>query len=100
MTSIFCTSVWSRKCCTSRRNAAASISVRVASGISVVIRCEYHRRRSKPSERSERSRLWYGGEVELPSSVTTLDHNGTTYFVVGTAHVSQRSVDEVRHVIA
>src|SRR5262245_37077230 len=44
--------------------------------------------------------MWYGGEVELPNSVTTLDHDGTKYFVVGTAHVSQRSVDEVRHVIA
>jgi len=38
--------------------------------------------------------------VELPNSVTTLEHEGTTYFVVGTAHVSQRSVDEVRQVIA
>ena len=36
---------------------------------------------------------------DLPNSVTTLEHGGTTYFVVGTAHVSQRSVDEVRHVI-
>jgi pheromone shutdown-related protein TraB len=43
--------------------------------------------------------MWYGGEVELPNSVTTLEHEGTTYFVIGTAHVSQRSVDEVRHVI-
>ena len=38
--------------------------------------------------------------MELPNSVTTLEHGGTTYFVIGTAHVSQRSVDEVRHVIA
>ena len=38
--------------------------------------------------------------MELPSSVTTLDHAGTKYFVIGTAHVSQRSVEEVRHVIA
>jgi pheromone shutdown-related protein TraB len=44
--------------------------------------------------------MWYGGEVELPNSVTTLEHEGTTYFVIGTAHVSQRSVEEVRHVIA
>lgn len=36
---------------------------------------------------------------DLPNSVTTLEHGGTKYFVVGTAHVSQRSVDEVRHVI-
>jgi pheromone shutdown-related protein TraB len=36
---------------------------------------------------------------ELPSSVTTLEVGATTYFVVGTAHVSQRSVDEVRQVI-
>jgi pheromone shutdown-related protein TraB len=43
--------------------------------------------------------MWYGGEVELPNSVTTLEHEDTTYFVIGTAHVSQRSVDEVRHVI-
>jgi pheromone shutdown-related protein TraB len=32
--------------------------------------------------------------------VTTLEHAGTTYHVVGTAHVSQRSVEEVREVIA
>lgn len=37
--------------------------------------------------------------VDLPNSVTTLEHRGTKYFVVGTAHVSQASVDEVRHVI-
>jgi len=37
--------------------------------------------------------------VELPNSVTTLERGETKYFVVGTAHVSQRSVDEVRHVI-
>jgi pheromone shutdown-related protein TraB len=35
----------------------------------------------------------------LPASVTTLEHGGTTFFVVGTAHVSQTSVDEVREVI-
>ena len=44
--------------------------------------------------------MWYGGEVELPNSVTTIDHEGTKYFVIGTAHVSQKSVEEVRHVIA
>jgi pheromone shutdown-related protein TraB len=44
--------------------------------------------------------MWYGDSVELPNSVTTLEHEGTTYFVIGTAHVSQRSVDEVRQVIA
>jgi pheromone shutdown-related protein TraB len=43
--------------------------------------------------------MWYGGEVELPNSVTTLEHGDTKYFVIGTAHVSQRSVEEVRHVI-
>jgi pheromone shutdown-related protein TraB len=37
--------------------------------------------------------------VELPNSVTTLEHGDTKYFVIGTAHVSQRSVEEVRHVI-
>ncbi len=36
---------------------------------------------------------------ELPSSVTTLEVGATKYFVVGTAHVSQKSVDEVKHVI-
>jgi pheromone shutdown-related protein TraB len=36
---------------------------------------------------------------ELPNSVTTLEVGDTKYFVVGTAHVSQKSVDEVRHVI-
>jgi pheromone shutdown-related protein TraB len=35
----------------------------------------------------------------LPASVTELVHDGTTFFVVGTAHVSQTSVDEVRSVI-
>ena len=38
--------------------------------------------------------------MELPNSVTTVEHGDTTYFVIGTAHVSQRSVDEVRQVIA
>ena len=38
--------------------------------------------------------------MDLPNSVTTLVHEDTTYFVIGTAHVSQRSVEEVRHVIA
>ena len=37
--------------------------------------------------------------MELPNSVTTLEHGDTKYFVIGTAHVSQRSVEEVRHVI-
>ena len=36
----------------------------------------------------------------LPASVTEVTHDGTTYYIVGTAHVSQRSVDEVRSVIA
>lgn len=44
--------------------------------------------------------MWYEGGVDLPPSVTTLEHAGTTYHVVGTAHVSQRSVEEVREVIA
>jgi len=35
----------------------------------------------------------------LPSSVTELVHDGVTYYVVGTAHVSQKSVDEVAAVI-
>jgi pheromone shutdown-related protein TraB len=43
--------------------------------------------------------MWYGVDVDLPASVTTLEHGGTTFHVVGTAHVSQRSVDEVRKVI-
>jgi pheromone shutdown-related protein TraB len=38
--------------------------------------------------------------VELPPSVTTLTSQDTTYHVIGTAHVSQRSVEEVREVIA
>jgi pheromone shutdown-related protein TraB len=38
--------------------------------------------------------------VDLPASVTTLVDGDTTYYVVGTAHVSQRSVDDVRQVIA
>ena len=44
--------------------------------------------------------MWYERGVALPESVTTLEHDGTTYHVLGTAHVSQRSVDEVREVIA
>lgn len=35
----------------------------------------------------------------LPDSVTEIVHEGTTYYVVGTAHVSQRSVDDVKAVI-
>jgi pheromone shutdown-related protein TraB len=37
--------------------------------------------------------------VDLPASVKTVTIGDTTYHVVGTAHVSQRSVDEVREVI-
>jgi pheromone shutdown-related protein TraB len=44
--------------------------------------------------------MWYERGVALPESVTTFEHDGTTYHVLGTAHVSQRSVDEVREVIA
>ncbi|HEX4453129.1 MAG TPA: TraB/GumN family protein [Kofleriaceae bacterium] len=35
----------------------------------------------------------------LPSSVTTLTRGDTTFYVVGTAHVSQKSVDDVRTTI-
>ncbi|HEY5938651.1 MAG TPA: TraB domain-containing protein, partial [Kofleriaceae bacterium] len=35
----------------------------------------------------------------LPESVTELVHDGTTYYVIGTAHVSQKSVDDVRTLI-
>ncbi|MEJ7600905.1 MAG: TraB/GumN family protein [Kofleriaceae bacterium] len=35
----------------------------------------------------------------LPDSVTEIVHDGTTYYVIGTAHVSQKSVDDVRAVI-
>lgn len=35
----------------------------------------------------------------LPGSVTELVHEGTTYYIVGTAHVSKQSVDDVRAVI-
>jgi pheromone shutdown-related protein TraB len=35
----------------------------------------------------------------LPSSVTELVHEGTTYYLVGTAHVSKQSVEDVRAVI-
>jgi pheromone shutdown-related protein TraB len=37
--------------------------------------------------------------MDLPPSVTTMSHGDTTYYVVGTAHVSQKSVDDVRTVI-
>jgi pheromone shutdown protein TraB len=35
----------------------------------------------------------------LPSSVTEIVHEGVTYYLVGTAHVSQQSVEDVRAVI-
>ncbi|MBX3157205.1 MAG: TraB/GumN family protein [Deltaproteobacteria bacterium] len=35
----------------------------------------------------------------LPDSVTTLERDGTTFYLIGTAHVSQRSVDDVKQVI-
>ncbi len=38
-------------------------------------------------------------QAPLPSSVTELTHEGTTYYIVGTAHVSKQSVDDVRAVI-
>ena len=38
--------------------------------------------------------------MALPDSVTVLEQDGTTYYLVGTAHVSERSVDEVRAIIA
>src|SRR6476469_5538295 len=37
--------------------------------------------------------------MDLPASVTTMSYGDTTYYVVGTAHVSQKSVDDVRTVI-
>lgn len=43
--------------------------------------------------------MWYVRRVDLPASVTTLVRGDITYYVVGTAHVSQKSVDEVRAVI-
>src|SRR5580765_6916224 len=43
--------------------------------------------------------MWYGGGVDLPVSVTTIERDGTTYHVLGTAHVSRRSVDAVRALI-
>ncbi|MBA3451763.1 MAG: TraB/GumN family protein [Deltaproteobacteria bacterium] len=39
-------------------------------------------------------------DVSLPASVTEVVRGDTHYFIIGTAHVSQRSVDEVRQVIA
>lgn len=38
-------------------------------------------------------------QAPLPSSVTELTHEGITYYIVGTAHVSKQSVDDVRAVI-
>lgn len=38
--------------------------------------------------------------MALPESVTVLEKDGTTYYLVGTAHVSERSVDEVKALIA
>lgn len=37
--------------------------------------------------------------MELPASVTTLSRGSTTFYIVGTAHVSQKSVDDVRTAI-
>jgi len=37
--------------------------------------------------------------MALPPSVTVLERDGVTYYLVGTAHVSERSVSEVREVI-
>jgi len=37
--------------------------------------------------------------MDLPASVTTLTRGDTTFYVVGTAHVSQKSVDDVRTTI-
>ncbi len=47
----------------------------------------------------ERSQAPAATEAPLPDSVTELVHDGVTYYIVGTAHVSQRSVEEVRAVI-
>jgi pheromone shutdown-related protein TraB len=38
-------------------------------------------------------------EVQASDTITILERDGTTYYVVGTAHVSEVSVDEVRRVI-
>lgn len=38
-------------------------------------------------------------EPALPASVTVLEHDGVTYYLLGTAHVSAQSVAEVRSVI-
>src|SRR5690349_7512349 len=37
--------------------------------------------------------------MDLPASVTTMSRGDTTFYVVGTAHVSQKSVDDVRTTI-
>lgn len=37
--------------------------------------------------------------MALPSSVTVLESGGATFYVIGTAHVSERSTDEVKSVI-
>src|SRR5438132_14210765 len=79
MTSRFWTSVRPRKCSTRRRNAAASISVRVGSGMSVAM--------------TTLSMCYRGGVV------TKVEHAGTTFHLVGTAHVSRRSIEEVRAVV-
>src|SRR5258708_20927036 len=41
----------------------------------------------------------YDSRVTLPSSVTTIARDNATIHLVGTAHVSQRSVDDVRATI-
>src|SRR5262249_58360107 len=37
--------------------------------------------------------------MALPESVTVLESGGTTYYLVGTAHVSERSVEEVKAIV-
>jgi pheromone shutdown-related protein TraB len=43
--------------------------------------------------------MWYEAGMDLPASVTTLTRGETTFYIVGTAHVSQKSVDDVRTTI-
>ena len=40
------------------------------------------------------------GDLNLPKSVTVLQNNGALYYLIGTAHVSAKSVQDVEEVIA
>src|SRR5688572_9718506 len=107
MTSMFWTSVRSRKCWTSLRNAAASSSVRVRSSSSVIGSSAPVVPQSRTASGGHRPRRICADRATQPpmqaasmsETVTELTSGGTIFHVVGTAHVSERSTEEVREII-